>query len=122
MLELEKDENITRVIKVEELTERQARELLAAPPEGREKILNEFAKTGKVPSSREIRRAVQPKIEPEPTTAGPPELKPLEAPEPKLEEIDTGFEWECPECHQRFQLIHVSYLDGKIKHKLEAKG
>jgi len=81
----------------------------------------------------EARRAVQPEIEHEPTTgfpplprepttAGPPELKPVEIPEPKPEEIDTGFEWECPECHQRFQLIHVSYPDGKTKHKLEAKG
>jgi len=47
--------------------------------------------------------------------------EPVEAPsqEPKPEEIDTGFQWECPECHQKFQLIHVNYPDGKVKHKLE---
>jgi len=38
---------------------------------------------------------------------------------PRPEEIDTGFEWECPECHRKFQLIHVNYPDGKVKHKLE---
>jgi len=40
-------------------------------------------------------------------------------PKPRPEEIDTGFEWECPECHRKFQLIHVNYPDGKVKHKLE---
>ena len=41
--------------------------------------------------------------------------------QPRPEEIDTGFEWECPECHQKFQLIHVEYPYGQIKHKFERK-
>jgi len=84
----------------------------------------------------ETRRAVQLAPEgsftEEPTTGSPSlpselgtanrsEVGPVEE-KPQPQDIDTGFEWECPECHQRFQLIHVSYPDGKIKHKLEAKG
>lgn len=41
---------------------------------------------------------------------------------PRNEEIDTGFEFCCPECQDRFQIIHVKRVDnGKIEHRLEAK-
>ena len=44
-----------------EITERQAREILAAPEEKREEILDQINEAGEIPSAREIRRAVQPK-------------------------------------------------------------
>jgi ParB/RepB/Spo0J family partition protein len=47
------------------------------------------------------------------------EEEPVARPEPV--EVDTGFEWECPECQMKFQLIHVKYPDGRIIHKFEAK-
>jgi len=48
-----------------------------------------------------------------------PETKPVEVPEPEPEKIDTGFQWECPECHSKLQLIHIKYPNGKIKHAFE---
>lgn len=147
------------------LTERQAREILAAPEEKREEILKQIAETGEVPSSREIHRAVHPErvvpcagcgvatseavhldgkfycancaekmveearrgVQPEkplergidsqaaykqsgsafPETApeGSSENVPVE--EPKPEKIDIG-KFECPVCHQIFNVIHVA--------------
>jgi len=112
-------ENITRVIKYGELTEGQAREILAAPAEKREEILDHITETGEVPSIREIRRAAQPEQLSEPMGPTPGHLEPER--EPRPEEIDTGFEWTCPECEEKFQLIHVKNPDGSVRHKLEAK-
>ena len=112
-------ENITRVIKYGELTEGQAREILAAPAEKREEILDHITETGEVPSIREIRRAAQPEQLHEPMGPTPGHLEPER--EPRPEEIDTGFEWTCPECEEKFQLIHVKNPDGSVRHKLEAK-
>jgi len=42
------------------ITEKQAREILAAPEEKREEILDKINETGKVPSSREIHEAAHP--------------------------------------------------------------
>jgi ParB family chromosome partitioning protein len=92
--------------------------------------------------STEARRAVQPEagasaspsaqehVEHEPSTGYPllpseettgpsPKEEHVEPPESKPEKIDTGFQWECPECHRKLQLIHIKYPDGKIKHAFE---
>jgi len=45
----------------------------------------------------------------------PPTEDELEGPE----EIDTGFEWTCPEEGQKFHLIHVNLPGGKVDHRLE---
>jgi ParB family chromosome partitioning protein len=55
-------ENITRVIKHGELTEGQAREILAASPEKREEILDKINETGEVPSMRELEEMRKPSI------------------------------------------------------------
>jgi ParB/RepB/Spo0J family partition protein len=39
--------------------------------------------------------------------------------EAKPEKIDTGFQWECPECKRKLQLIHVKLPNGKIVHEFE---
>ena len=57
-------ENITRVIKQGELTEGQAREILAAPEEKREDILDRINETGKVPPIREIHEIAHPEEKP----------------------------------------------------------
>jgi len=81
--------------------------------------------------SQEARRAVQPEaqastspstaeyIEPTKETGAPPEEEHVEPPEPEPEKIDTGFQWECPECHRKLQLIHIKHPNGKIKHAFE---
>lgn len=48
-----------------------------------------------------------------------PEQTPQEPTEPKPEKIDTGFEWVCPECGRKVQLIHVKFPNGKIIHEFE---
>lgn len=83
MLELAEDENITRVIKPEQLTEGQARAILEAPeekrPEVAKHIKEHIEKEGILPSMREIKKFVQPEatseITPEPAT-GPIPLQP----------------------------------------------
>jgi ParB/RepB/Spo0J family partition protein len=55
-------ENITRVIKPEQLTEGQAREILAAPEEKRKEITKQITETGEVPSSRVIKEFVRPSM------------------------------------------------------------
>jgi len=57
-------ENITRVIKQGELTEGQAREILAAPEEKREEILDKINETGEVPSGRKIHEIAHPDEKP----------------------------------------------------------
>lgn len=57
-------ESITRVIKQGELTEGQAREILAASPEKQEKIVDAINETGAVPSMRELREIVHPEQKP----------------------------------------------------------
>ena len=73
MLELEKPEFMTRVIKWSEIlskiAEKQARQILSAPPEKRvevaEWIAKKYEETGEIPSTREIRRHVQNMLEAE---------------------------------------------------------
>lgn len=63
MLQLEADQSITAVIKPEKLSERQARDILAAPPEKRQEVAKQIAETGLVPSiqeEREIRKIIKP--------------------------------------------------------------
>jgi ParB/RepB/Spo0J family partition protein len=64
MLQLEKDEIITRVIKTEKLSEGQAREIIAAPPEKREEVAMEITRhieaEGKPPSMADIRKVSRP--------------------------------------------------------------
>jgi ParB family chromosome partitioning protein len=120
MLELEKV--APGQLQTGEITERQAREILAAPEEKREEILDQINETGEVPSARELhemRRAEQPEQLSEPMGPTPGHLEPER--EPRPEEIDTGYEWTCPECEEKFQLIHVKNPDGSVRHKLEAK-
>jgi ParB family chromosome partitioning protein len=57
---LQVPESITRVIKHGELTEGQAREILAAPEDKRDQIIDRINKTGEVPSGREIHSIVHP--------------------------------------------------------------
>lgn len=48
-------------------------------------------------------------------TETPPEKK-LPNPEPvKPQEIDTGLLFDCPECHQKFLIIHVSPSEHKFQ-------
>ena len=44
------------------ITERQAREILAASPEKREEIIGEINRTGEVPSARDLHEKVQPSV------------------------------------------------------------
>jgi len=64
MLQLEKDEIITRVIKTEKLSEGQAREIIAAPPEKRGEVAKAIAEhieaEGKPPSMADIRKVSRP--------------------------------------------------------------
>jgi ParB family chromosome partitioning protein len=98
-----------------ELTERQAREILAAPEEKREEIIDQINETGKIPSAREIRRAVQPEQLHE--SIGPPAEHHLEPEGPKS--LLTGFEVECPECHVKLLINHVDHPNGKVSHEVE---
>jgi len=52
MLELEKVE--LGQLQTGEITERQAREILAAPEEKREEMFNKISETGKVPPARKL--------------------------------------------------------------------
>lgn len=134
----EKEPTISQlIVKHPELTADKAQAILSAPEEKREEILDQIDKTGKVPSASEIHETSRP--EPpvtesvagseeegpsvEESTAMPKKLsrEPEAAPASKLE-IDTGFEWTCPECGEKFQLIHVIFPDGEVKHEFEAKG
>jgi ParB/RepB/Spo0J family partition protein len=120
MLELEKV--APGQLQTGEITERQAREILEAPEEKRKEILDQINETGEVPSARglhEMRRAEEPEQLSEPMGPTPGHLEPER--EPRPEEIDTGYEWTCPECEEKFQLIHVKNPDGSVRHKLEAK-
>lgn len=62
MLELEK--LTPGKVQLGEITERQAREILAAPPDKQEKIIDEINKTGEVPSARELHLVVHPEEKP----------------------------------------------------------
>jgi len=113
MLELEKVH--PGELQTGELTERQAREILAAPEEKREEIIDQINETGEIPSAREIRRAVQPEQLPEPI--GPLTEHHLEPEGPKS--LLTGFEVECPECHVKLLINHVDHSNGKVTHEVE---
>jgi ParB-like chromosome segregation protein Spo0J len=71
--------------------------------------------------------AEQVKAEKEPglvseATAGPFEkesIEETETPKPEPQKIDTGFQWVCPECERKLQLIHVKLPNGKIIHQFE---
>ena len=64
MLQLEHDEFTTRVVKTEKLSEGQAREIIAAPPEKREEVAKLIAEhieaEGKPPSMADIRKVSRP--------------------------------------------------------------
>ena len=112
MLEIEK--LYPGKVDVGEITERQAREILAAPEEKREEIIDQINETGEIPSAREIRRAVQPEQLHEPI--GPEVAKgPVETSKPLL----TGFEVVCPECHVKVLINHVDHPNGKVTHEVE---
>jgi ParB family chromosome partitioning protein len=113
MLELEKV--YPGKLQTGKLTERQAREILAAPEEKREEIIDQINETGKIPSAREIRRAVQPEQLPEPIGAQPESHVEPEGPKSLL----TGFEVECPECHVKLLINHVDHPNGKVTHEVE---
>ena len=101
-----------------EITERQAREILAAPEGKREEILDQINETGEVPSARELhemRRAEQPEQLSEPI--GPLTEHHLEPEGPKS--LLTGFEVECPECHVKLLINHVDHPNGKVTHEVE---
>lgn len=174
-----------------EFTERQAREILAAPEAKKQEIIDEINKTGEVPSAREIHSIVHPEekappigtVKPQDMTVGKarelldtpagkevletavkerfaegpsegageseeedegplyadgietipekdtesiskahePNKESIPSPHVKDEKIDTGFEFCCPECQLKFQILHVKRADGKIEHCLEAK-
>ena len=113
MLELEKV--APGQLQTGEITERQAREILAAPEEKREEILDQINETGEVPSARELhemRRAEEPEQLSEPLG---PQPEPEESPKPLL----TGFEVECPECHVKLLINHVDHPNGKVTHEVE---
>lgn len=105
-------ENITRVIKPEQLTEHQAREILAAPEEKREALTKQIAETGEVPSSREIHKAMQP----EPVTTSIPSASMESAlpesgkpePEPRPEPVDVA-DFTCSVCNREFRIVHVAH-------------
>ena len=102
------------------ITERQAREILAAPEEKREEILDRINETGEIPSAREIRRAVQPERLQEPI--GAPAEHHLESERQVTEgrkPLLTGFEVECPECHVKLLINHVDHPNGKVTHEVE---
>jgi ParB/RepB/Spo0J family partition protein len=86
-------ESITRVIKHGELTEYQAREILSAPEDKREAIVNEINKTGEVPSAREIHELAHPEEKPKTVPCarcGDPVSNPVHA--------DSKF--YCQECYE----------------------
>lgn len=133
MLELEKV--YPGKLPLQQITEHQAREILTAPEEKREEIIDHIKTTGEVPPVREIRKFVQPEAEttatseitPEPAQlTGPIPLEPTGVDEkaeeteisetkPKSEAIDTGLVFECPECG--FTATHIHY--GPDKHTLQ---
>lgn len=90
---------------MEQMTERQAREVLAAPPAKREEIVKQIAETGVVPSSREIHEVVEP--EPEVTTSTPSAAEGPEAPAPKPEPLDVA-DFTCNVCNRTFRIVHVA--------------
>jgi ParB-like chromosome segregation protein Spo0J len=113
MLQLEKDEIITRVIKPEKLSEGQAREILAAPPEKRVEVAEKIAEAGRIPSMREIRKIVK------------PEKTEFEEQAPIIREEEprhAAFEIECPECHRKIAIEHVVHPNGKVTHELFREG
>jgi len=111
-------------VDIGKITEKQAREILSAPEEKREEILDKINESGVVPSARELHQIAYELHEPEEakesTIVGQPKEEP-KAPEP--EPLLTGFEWTCPECGKKFIINHVDYPGGDLKdHYLEACG
>jgi len=118
-------------LKPQDMTVGKARELLESPA-GKE-VLEEAIKERQgqpvEEDENEVLYADGMKLEPEKTRESIPKMhepgkesvpSPTVKPRLKSEEIDTGFAWECPECQQKFRLIHVKRGDGKIEHRLEA--
>lgn len=149
MLRLESD-NVTRVtMESGEMTERQAREILAAPEEKRAEILERISESGEVPSARELEQMRKPSIpchrcgEPvsEPVyvrgefycgacaTIIGSEKEPVETSEtvehakaskvPEPKPLLTGFEVECPECKKKLLINHIEYPGGRVDHEVE---
>jgi ParB/RepB/Spo0J family partition protein len=63
-------ESITRVIKHGEFTEKQAREILAAPEEKQREIIDKINETGEVPSAQKLREIVHPEAKTSDLTEG----------------------------------------------------
>lgn len=97
-------------LRQEDYTEGKIREILATP-KGQEVLASITSETRPTSPSESI---PSPTEEPEKKEKPPKESR-------KPEEIDTGFEWVCPECQEKFQLIHIKNVDGKTDHRLEAK-
>jgi len=121
---MEKNESVAS-LKPQDLSEGQIREIIASP-RGQEVLASVQSETSPTLVSKTNEIEEEPELnateEPEETSKTSTEKQP----EPsrnarKAEQIDTGFEWVCPECQQKFQLIHVKKVDGKIDHRLEAK-
>ena len=111
-------------VEIGKLTERQARELLAASEEKREEILTQMTEAGEVPSAREIRRAVQPELAattspltqehiehehpplPSESSIESSQKEHVEPPEPKPEPIDVA-EFTCKICGETYRISHV---------------
>jgi len=122
-------ETVSPGIQTGTITERQAREILAAPEEKREEILDQMRESGQIPSAREIRRAVHPEVEsaPEEEAAGEDASdKPKRGQRKEEQQLQTGpkalltgFEVECPECHKKLLINHIAYPGGECDHEVE---
>jgi ParB/RepB/Spo0J family partition protein len=134
MLELEKV--YPGKLQTGKITERQAREILAAPTEKQEEILDKINETGVVPSARDLHEAVQPAELPseqgtdseaaykevgneipeeEPVGFEPTTPAGLPGPEPAaLKAVQIG-EFDCTECGRHFFVDHLPDGDHKLR-------
>lgn len=126
---MEKTESST-TLKPQDITVGKAKELLDTPA-GKEVLaeaVKEAVAKGEVPASDDDEPLPEPSLtspsESIPKTHEPVKESvpsPTAKPRLKSEEIDTGFEFCCPECQDKFQILHVKHPDGKVEHRLEAK-
>jgi len=122
MLELEKDDFTTRVVKPEKLskiTERQAREILSAPTEKRrevaERIAEKIQTNGEIPSARELHKIVHP----EPQKTGPEEPSvPCElCGSPVSEPVHVKGKFYCEDCVEK--ILHPELEEEPEPEELE---
>lgn len=116
-------------LKTQDMTEGKIREILATP-KGKEVLASIASETSptspleSIPNSDVDSGESIPKFKEKSDKTTSPvtdEVPKTSRASRKAEEIDTGFEWICPECQEKFQLIHIKNVDGKIDHRLEAK-